>query len=194
MRSILIIFATIVLLACGMALVWGFLQYKNQATASVARQADIGLAWLRSEVQGEVLSAPTAPTPDGVRDALRAIAAHAPEASAVLYYVAPDDGEPLAVGGGPMGAPRPPWYVRYQLQRGTQELIDPVRHITNRSSGKMGYAIAEAALARGARVTLISAPVALLPPPRLDEADQNQTDRTVRFAVQPQAAVEGTIR
>lgn len=47
---------------------------------------------------------------------------------------------------------------------GTQEPIDPVRVITNRSSGKMGYAIAEAALQRGARVTLISAPTALRPP------------------------------
>ncbi len=43
----------------------------------------------------------------------------------------------------------------------TQERIDPVRYITNRSSGKMGYAIAEAAAARGARVTLVSGPVTL---------------------------------
>ena len=41
----------------------------------------------------------------------------------------------------------------------TQEPLDPVRYITNRSSGKMGYALAEAALARGARVILISGPV-----------------------------------
>jgi phosphopantothenoylcysteine decarboxylase/phosphopantothenate--cysteine ligase len=47
---------------------------------------------------------------------------------------------------------------------GTQEAIDPVRLITNRSSGKMGYAIAEAARDRGAAVTLISTPVALAPP------------------------------
>jgi len=47
---------------------------------------------------------------------------------------------------------------------GTQEPIDPVRVITNRSSGKMGYSIAEAALDRGARVTLVSAPTALRPP------------------------------
>ncbi len=47
---------------------------------------------------------------------------------------------------------------------GTQEPIDPVRLITNRSSGKMGYAIAEAARDRGARVTLITTPVALTPP------------------------------
>ncbi len=44
---------------------------------------------------------------------------------------------------------------------GTQEPIDPVRIITNRSSGKMGYAIAEAARDRGARVTLVTAPTAL---------------------------------
>ncbi|MHB0870388.1 MAG: bifunctional phosphopantothenoylcysteine decarboxylase/phosphopantothenate--cysteine ligase CoaBC [Chloroflexota bacterium] len=47
---------------------------------------------------------------------------------------------------------------------GTQEPLDPVRVITNRSSGKMGYAIAEAALDRGASVTLISAPTSLKPP------------------------------
>lgn len=47
---------------------------------------------------------------------------------------------------------------------GTREPIDPVRYIGNRSSGKMGYALAEAALRRGARVILISAPAALKPP------------------------------
>jgi len=47
---------------------------------------------------------------------------------------------------------------------GTQEPLDPVRHIGNRSSGKMGYALAEAARNRGAKVILISAPTALPPP------------------------------
>ena len=46
----------------------------------------------------------------------------------------------------------------------TVERIDPVRYITNRSSGKMGYALAEAARDRGAEVTLISGPVRLQPP------------------------------
>jgi phosphopantothenoylcysteine decarboxylase/phosphopantothenate--cysteine ligase len=46
----------------------------------------------------------------------------------------------------------------------TQEPLDPVRYISNRSSGKMGYALAEAAAARGARVILISGPVNLTPP------------------------------
>lgn len=47
---------------------------------------------------------------------------------------------------------------------GTQEPIDPVRYVGNRSSGLMGYALAEEARDRGADVTLISAPVALPPP------------------------------
>ena len=46
----------------------------------------------------------------------------------------------------------------------TQESIDPVRYITNHSSGKMGYAIAKAAMLRGADVTLVTGPTALTPP------------------------------
>jgi phosphopantothenoylcysteine decarboxylase/phosphopantothenate--cysteine ligase len=46
----------------------------------------------------------------------------------------------------------------------TQEPIDPVRYLSNRSSGKMGYALAEAAAARGAKVILISGPVNLTAP------------------------------
>ena len=47
----------------------------------------------------------------------------------------------------------------------TQESIDPVRYITNHSSGKMGYALAKAAMFRGADVTLVSGPCAIEPPP-----------------------------
>ena len=46
----------------------------------------------------------------------------------------------------------------------TQEPLDPVRYLTNHSSGKMGYALAKAACLRGANVTLISGPVSLVPP------------------------------
>lgn len=46
----------------------------------------------------------------------------------------------------------------------TREAMDPVRFLSNHSTGKMGYAIAERARARGARVTLVSGPVALTPP------------------------------
>jgi len=47
----------------------------------------------------------------------------------------------------------------------TQEALDPVRYLTNHSSGKMGYALAKMAMLRGAQVTLISGPVSIAPPP-----------------------------
>jgi phosphopantothenoylcysteine decarboxylase/phosphopantothenate--cysteine ligase len=50
----------------------------------------------------------------------------------------------------------------------TREKIDPVRYLTNRSSGRMGYAIAEAALRRGAKVLLITGPTSLTPPAAAD--------------------------
>ena len=49
----------------------------------------------------------------------------------------------------------------------TREAIDPVRFLSNRSSGKMGYALARVAARRGHRVTLISGPVALRPPAKV---------------------------
>jgi phosphopantothenoylcysteine decarboxylase / phosphopantothenate---cysteine ligase len=59
----------------------------------------------------------------------------------------------------------------------TREKIDPARYLTNRSSGRMGYAMAEAALRRGARVFLVSGPTALTPPSaaertRVESAEQ----------------------
>ncbi|MGC2741890.1 MAG: bifunctional phosphopantothenoylcysteine decarboxylase/phosphopantothenate--cysteine ligase CoaBC [Candidatus Angelobacter sp.] len=64
----------------------------------------------------------------------------------------------------------------------TREPIDPVRYIGNRSSGKMGYALAEAALRRGAKVILISGPTALKPPSQA-EIIQVQTAQQMRDAV-----------
>ncbi|MGH9753994.1 MAG: bifunctional phosphopantothenoylcysteine decarboxylase/phosphopantothenate--cysteine ligase CoaBC [Blastocatellia bacterium] len=57
----------------------------------------------------------------------------------------------------------------------TVEDLDPVRFITNRSSGKMGYAIAEAARDRGALVTLISGPVSLPPPENIETINVRST-------------------
>jgi phosphopantothenoylcysteine decarboxylase/phosphopantothenate--cysteine ligase len=59
----------------------------------------------------------------------------------------------------------------------TREKVDPVRYLTNRSSGRMGYAVAEAALRRGARVLLVSGPVSIAPPgaaelTRIETADE----------------------
>jgi len=65
---------------------------------------------------------------------------------------------------------------------GTREPIDPVRHISNRSSGKMGYALASAARDRGARVTLISAPT-FLPEPTGIEVIQVETTLQMKEAV-----------
>lgn len=65
---------------------------------------------------------------------------------------------------------------------GTQEPIDPVRHIGNRSSGKMGYAVAEAARDRGATVSLITAPTSLPEPAGIETIQ-------VRTAIQMKAAV-----
>lgn len=64
----------------------------------------------------------------------------------------------------------------------TQEPIDPVRYLSNRSSGKMGYALAEAAARRGARVILISGPVAL-PCPSGVERTMVRTAEQMREAV-----------
>ncbi len=74
---------------------------------------------------------------------------------------------------------------------GTQEPIDPVRYISNRSSGKMGYALAEAARDRGAKVTLITAPTSLPEPVGINVVKVN-TAQEMRQAVEnaaPQADV-----
>ena len=58
----------------------------------------------------------------------------------------------------------------------TREKIDPVRYLTNRSSGRMGYALAEAALRRGARVLLVTGPTALTPPGAAEVTRVESTD------------------
>jgi len=74
----------------------------------------------------------------------------------------------------------------------TREAIDPVRYISNRSSGKMGYALAEAARDRGARVSLISGPVSLNPPAGIQitrvTTAQEMFDR-IQDAVEPNATL-----
>ncbi|MEY4167332.1 MAG: hypothetical protein RIR52_1156, partial [Acidobacteriota bacterium] len=64
----------------------------------------------------------------------------------------------------------------------TVEDLDPVRYLTNRSSGRMGYALAEAARERGARVTLVTGPVQLAPPNGV-ELDQVRSSREMYDAV-----------
>jgi phosphopantothenoylcysteine decarboxylase/phosphopantothenate--cysteine ligase len=64
----------------------------------------------------------------------------------------------------------------------TREKVDPVRYLTNRSSGRMGYALAEAALRRGARVLLVSGPTSLTPPGAA-EVTQVESAEQMRDAV-----------
>ena len=68
----------------------------------------------------------------------------------------------------------------------TREPLDPVRYITNHSSGKMGFAIAEAAARRGANVTLVSGPVSLPTPAFVQRID-------VTTAEEMNAAVQASI-
>ncbi|MBQ8699527.1 MAG: bifunctional phosphopantothenoylcysteine decarboxylase/phosphopantothenate--cysteine ligase CoaBC, partial [Schwartzia sp.] len=66
---------------------------------------------------------------------------------------------------------------------GTIEPIDPVRYIGNRSSGRMGYALAEEAIARGADVVLVSGPSSLTPPAGLKRFVSVETAKEMRNAV-----------
>jgi phosphopantothenoylcysteine decarboxylase / phosphopantothenate---cysteine ligase len=85
---------------------------------------------------------------------------------------------------------------------GTREPIDPVRFLGNRSSGKMGYALAEAAERRGARVTLITGPTSLRPPANCevisvvtaDEMRQAVLDRLDRATIVIKAAAVADYR
>lgn len=68
----------------------------------------------------------------------------------------------------------------------TQEALDPVRYLTNHSTGKMGYAIARMAMLRGAEVTLISGPTSIAPPPFIKvvpiKSAQDMFEAVVKYA------------
>jgi phosphopantothenoylcysteine decarboxylase/phosphopantothenate--cysteine ligase len=73
----------------------------------------------------------------------------------------------------------------------TREKIDPARYLSNRSSGRMGYAVAEAALRRGARVLLVSGPTALTPPgaAEVTRAESAEQMRDAVLNLLPQATI-----
>ena len=73
----------------------------------------------------------------------------------------------------------------------TREKVDPVRYLTNRSSGRMGYALAEAASRRGARVLLVSGPTALTPPSavELTKVESAEQMRQAVLKLLPEATV-----
>ncbi|WP_194744188.1 bifunctional phosphopantothenoylcysteine decarboxylase/phosphopantothenate--cysteine ligase CoaBC [Thermaurantiacus tibetensis] len=96
-----------------------------------------------------------------------------PEPPAILAAIA----AALAPGAGPLAG-------RHALVTAgpTHEPIDPVRYLANRSSGRQGFAIAQALAARGARVTLVAGPVALPTPPGVTRVDV-ETAREMEAAV-----------
>jgi phosphopantothenoylcysteine decarboxylase / phosphopantothenate---cysteine ligase len=73
----------------------------------------------------------------------------------------------------------------------TREKIDPVRYLTNRSSGRMGYALAEAAMRRGARVLLVSGPTSLTPPgaAEITQVESTEQMRNAVLQLLPQASI-----
>ena len=128
-----------------------------------------------------------------------------------VAIIEPDEGEMACGEFGPGRLPEPEWIlaaIEARLAsavsvalRGkhvlvtagpTHEPIDPVRVIANRSSGKQGFAIAEAAAALGARVTLIAGPVCLPTPPGVERVDVEtalEMDSAVQAALPADAAV-----
>ncbi len=72
----------------------------------------------------------------------------------------------------------------------TREPIDPVRYLTNRSSGKMGYAVARAAVAEGARVILVSGPVSIEPPQNVETHTVTTADEMYRATHEHVAAAD----
>ncbi|NVB79635.1 MAG: HAMP domain-containing histidine kinase [Kofleriaceae bacterium] len=140
--KLMLSFGGVVLLACGMALLWGFVQYKNLSTESVGRQSDIGLRWLRSEMQAKLGGLTEPPTESDVHTALGRIQANEPDATSasapqVIYFVGAS-GQLFSVGGGAMGAPpKLPWYTRALIERSTGSLIALHSAELNGKSGRL---------------------------------------------------------
>ena len=72
----------------------------------------------------------------------------------------------------------------------TREAIDPVRDLSNHSSGKMGYALAEAAIEAGAKVTLISGPVSLASPDRAERISVTSADEMLNACLEATASAD----
>jgi len=158
------------------------------ATANLLAQCALGqandlLSTLLLNVTGPLIIAPAM---DGDMWRHPAVQTHAVTLRARGVIVLDPEEGPLASGRIGMGrlaeesriiaaleqalVPRQDWVgQRVLVSAGpTQEAIDPVRFISNRSSGKMGYAIAQAARERGAAVALVSGPTTLTPPPGVE--------------------------
>ena len=127
--KLLLYFGGMVFFAVGMALFWAFIQYKSLTTKFTVTQADLGLAWLRSEVQGAVAARPEPPSGAVVREVLRHVDSRSSESTAVFYYLPREPWLKItALGGGPMGAPVLPWYTRAQIHSGEASLVSLRAH------------------------------------------------------------------
>jgi len=115
--KLLLSFGGMVFFAVGLALFWGVVQYKNLVTKFTASQADLGLAWVRSEVQGAVAASAAPPSSESVDVVIDRLSRQGSNTSAVYFYL-PYDAEEhaLAYGGGPLGTPQLPWYAQAELQ------------------------------------------------------------------------------
>jgi len=127
-----------------------------------------------------------------------------------VHIIPPDEGELASGLSGPGRLPEPAAlidHLRQVLEKRpgdfagvrvlvtagpTQEPIDPVRYVGNRSSGKMGFAVAAAAARRGAAVTLIAGPVALASPPGVRRIDVGTAEEMLR-AVLDQAPAQDLV-
>ncbi|MBK9070942.1 MAG: HAMP domain-containing protein [Myxococcales bacterium] len=110
--KLLYTFGGVVVLACGMATIWGLLQYKSMSTEAVAQQSRLGMAWLRSAVQAELVDDASPPTAAKVRAAVQGLASVS--SAEVIYFVpasvsADDAILTLTTSGEP--PPALPWYL-----------------------------------------------------------------------------------
>ena len=89
---------------------------------------------------------------------------------------------------------RSAWLKVLVTAAGTREPIDPVRFVGNRSSGKMGYAVAQMAAERGAEVLLISGPSALAVPPNVKAVQVESTNEMLDACLAAYDAVDIVIK
>ena len=115
--KLLLSFGGMVFFAVGLALFWGFIQYKNLVTKFTASQADLGLAWVRSEVQAAVAAGDNAPDSALVDRVISGLSGTGSNAQAVYFYLPQgQQNSARAYGGGLLGTPRLPWYALAQMR------------------------------------------------------------------------------
>lgn len=115
--KLLLSFGGMVFFAVGLALFWGFIQYKNLVTKFTASQADLGLAWIRSEVQGAVAAGANAPDTATVDEVIKGLSGKGSDSQAVYFFLPRDQqNEVRAYGGGILGTPRLPWYALAEMR------------------------------------------------------------------------------